>query len=148
MFFSSLLLSSQPRYVSFLLSFLLYTRNRFAKVSYALTVCETRSQCVPLAPPRAPLTLSLLHSTVLHMLLTLYKCDSYWTISRRAVLYLPIKASTFSFSLCFDYFNKPCTTIVVKKTDTPSFRTPTWLIFFIFFCELRSFFWKRIKKFW
>ena len=31
--------------------------------------CETYSQCVSLAPPRAPLNLSLLHSIVFHMLL-------------------------------------------------------------------------------
>ena len=32
---------------------------------------ETYSQCVSLAPPRAPLKLSLLHSIVFHMLLSL-----------------------------------------------------------------------------
>ena len=31
--------------------------------------CETHSQCVSLAPPRAPLKLFLLHSIVFHMLL-------------------------------------------------------------------------------
>ena len=34
-----------------------------------LRACETRSQCVFLAPPRAPLKPSLLHSIVFHMLL-------------------------------------------------------------------------------
>ena len=35
-----------------------------------LRACETRSQCVSLAAPRAPLKPSLLHSIVFHMLLT------------------------------------------------------------------------------
>ena len=35
----------------------------------ALRACETRSQCVCFAPPRAPLKPSLLHSIVFHMLL-------------------------------------------------------------------------------
>ena len=34
-----------------------------------LRACEIRSQCVSLAPPRAPLKPSLLHSIVFHMLL-------------------------------------------------------------------------------
>ena len=40
--------------------------------------CKTYSQCVSLAPPRVPLKLSLLHSTVFHMLLNSFffeKCN-------------------------------------------------------------------------
>ena len=37
----------------------------------ALRRCETHSQCVSLAPPRAPLKLSLLHSIVFHMPLSM-----------------------------------------------------------------------------
>ena len=85
---------------------------------------------------------------------TLHECDSYSNTSRVAVLKLPIKAWRFPFPLSFDYFNKPCTTAVVKKTGTPSFCTPIWLMIFVFCCKLfwkRSYstwlFWKRIKKY-
>ena len=40
--------------------------------SAPLRACETRSQCVSLAPSRAPLKLSLLHSIVFHMLLIIF----------------------------------------------------------------------------
>ena len=42
-------------------------------LSLALRACETRSQCVSLAPPTAPLKLSLLHSTVFHITQHTYK---------------------------------------------------------------------------
>ena len=43
------------------------------KLGYeTLRACETRSQCVSLAPPRRPLKLSLLHSIVFHMLLNTF----------------------------------------------------------------------------
>ena len=35
-----------------------------------------------------------------------------------------------------NYFNEPCTTAAAKKTGTPSFCTPTWLMIFAFFCKL------------
>ena len=41
-----------------------------AEKNLQLIRCETQSQFVSLAPPSAPLKLSLLHSIVFHMLLT------------------------------------------------------------------------------
>ena len=53
------------------------------------------------------------------------------------------KSLKVSISLFSDYFNEPCMTAAVKKTGIPSFRTPTWLMIFAFFCKL---FWKRCYR--
>ena len=49
-------------------SFDCHEKWKFSKIPvFLFKACETRSYSVSLAPPRAPLTLSLLHSIVFHM---------------------------------------------------------------------------------